>query len=114
MTETRARSRRLSARLVGAGLTIVLTSLPLAAAAADGAASPPQTLSSAIARAAATERLSASATAPAPAAQGATPDPTSRRFFKTPLGLAVIAIVGAGTAYAVYSAQNDRIHSTAR
>ena len=113
MTETRARLR-LPVRLIGAGLTIVLTSLPLAAAAADGAASPAQPLKSAIARAAATERLASTTTAPALAAQGATADPTSRRFFKTPLGLAVIAIVGAGTAYAVYSAQNDRIHSAAR
>ena len=38
----------------------------------------------------------------------------SPSFFRTPLGVAVIAIVGAGTAYALYSAQHDRIHSATR
>lgn len=36
----------------------------------------------------------------------------SGSFFKKPAGLLVIALVGAGTAYALYSASHDRIHST--
>jgi hypothetical protein len=36
----------------------------------------------------------------------------SGSFFKKPIGLLVIALVGAGTAYALYSASHDRIHSS--
>ncbi len=46
----------------------------------------------------------------------ATTDSTSRvgsgSFFKTPAGVAVLAIVAAGAGFAVYSASHDRIHST--
>jgi hypothetical protein len=36
----------------------------------------------------------------------------SGSFFKKPVGMLVIMVVGAGTAYALYSASHDRIHST--
>ena len=36
----------------------------------------------------------------------------SGSFFKKPIGLVVLMIVGAGTGYAIYSASHDRIHST--
>jgi hypothetical protein len=36
----------------------------------------------------------------------------SRSFFRTGPGMAVIAILAAGTGYAIYSARHDRIHST--
>ncbi len=36
----------------------------------------------------------------------------SKSFFRTGPGIAVIAILAAGTGYAVYSAKHDRIHST--
>jgi hypothetical protein len=114
MTDTRTVWRRTCARIVVAGMTIALASLPLAAAAADPA--PPSfDLKAAVAKAASSERLASSTTAPAQTAQqGTTMAPESKSFFKTPLGVAVIAIVGSGTAYAVYSAQHDRIHSTTR
>ena len=114
MTDTRSVWRRTYARVVAAGMTIALASAPLAAAAADPA--PPSiNLKAAVAKAASTERLASSTTAPAQTAQqGTAMAPESKSFFKTPLGIAVIAIVGSGTAYAVYSAQHDRIHSTTR
>lgn len=112
MREIRFGWRSERARVLAAGLMIVLVPWPLAAAEADRPA-PAITLKTAIAKAAATERLASSTAAAQPAAPAGVA-PESRRFFKTPLGVAVIAIVGAGTAYAIYSAQNDRIHSAAR
>jgi hypothetical protein len=38
----------------------------------------------------------------------------SGSFFKKPVGVAVLAIVGAGFGYMAYSMTNDRIHSVAR
>ena len=113
MTDTRCVWRRTYARVVGAGMTIALASAPLAAA--DPPASPTINLKAAIAKAASTERLAVNTTAAAQTAQqGTAMAPESKSFFKTPFGVAVIAIVGSGTAYAVYSAQHDRIHSEVR
>ena len=44
----------------------------------------------------------------------ATTDLRSGSFFKTKAGIAALLIVGAGTAYAIYSASNDRIKSSGR
>lgn len=41
-------------------------------------------------------------------------DLRSGSFFKTKAGIATLMIVGAGTAYAIYSASNDRIKSSGR
>jgi hypothetical protein len=113
MTDRRCVWRRTYARVVAAGMTIALASVPLAAAADP--ALPVIDLKAAVAKAASTERLVSGTTAPAQTAQqGTAMAPESKSFFKTPLGIAVIAIVGSGTAYAVYSAQHDRIHSTTR
>ena len=57
---------------------------------------------------------------PAPArvrarAQQATAEaPGTGSFFKSPAGIAIIAILGAGTGYAIYTSRNDRIHSVVR
>ena len=113
MTDTRSVWRRTCARVVAAGMTIALASVPLAAA--DPSAPPPINLKAAVAKAASTERLAPNTTARVQTAQQGTEiAPDSKSFFKTPLGIAVIAIVGSGTIYAVYSAQHDRIHSTTR
>ena len=112
MTDTRCVWRRTYARVVAAGMTIALASVPLAAA---DPAPPSINLKAAVAKAASTERLASNTTARVQTAQqGTAMAPESKSFFKTPLGIAVIAIVGSGTAYAVYSAQHDRIHSTTR
>ncbi len=52
--------------------------------------------------------------APAKAAkEQGTESPTgSTSFFRTGPGIAVLAILAAGTGYAIYSARHDRIHST--
>jgi hypothetical protein len=45
----------------------------------------------------------------------ATPDAKAQldsgSFFKTPAGLAIIAVVAAGAGYAIYSTRHDRINS---
>ena len=115
MTDTRSVWRRTYARVVAAGMTIALASVPLAAAAADSPAQPSINLNAAVAKAASTERLVSNTTARVQTAQqGTAMAPESKAFFKTPIGIAVIAVVGSGTVYAVYSAQHDRIHSAAR
>jgi hypothetical protein len=62
--------------------------------------------------------IAATTKAPARAAktQGADTkaQPGSTSFFRTPAGIAVLAIVGAGAGYAMYSASHDRIHSVVR
>lgn len=103
------------ARVVAAGVMIVLAPLPIAAAESNQPAPPSFDLRAAVQKIAVTERL---ASIPAPARDriqsGGATNVQSPSFFKTPLGLAVIAVVGTGAAYAVYSAQHDRIHSPAR
>jgi hypothetical protein len=49
--------------------------------------------------------------APAAQATAGAPATGSPAFFKTPVGVAVIAALGAGVGYALYSAQHDRVHS---
>jgi hypothetical protein len=56
---------------------------------------------------------------PAPArvrarAQDTATAPGQGSFFKTPAGVAVIAILAAGTGYAIYASRHDRIHSVVR
>jgi hypothetical protein len=113
VTDTRSVRRLTKARIVALGLTLALAPMPLAAAEPAPLAPPRVNLKAAVQKAAATTRLSTTA-APQAAQPAGTPDLQSPSFFKTPLGMAVIAVVGAGAAYAVYSTQHDRIHSTAR
>lgn len=40
------------------------------------------------------------------------PPPAKPAFFKTPAGIAVLAIIGAGTGYALYSAKHDKLPKT--
>lgn len=104
------------ARVVAVGVMIALAALPVAAGETSQPATPSVDLKAAIQKIAATERLASIPAAPARALMqsGGAPNLESPSFFKTPLGVAVIAIVGAGSAYAVYSAKHDRIHSAAR
>ena len=102
------------ARVVAAGVVIALAPLPVAAAETIQAATPSVDLRAAVRKIAATERLAPIPAAPLRDGMQAGSAPESKAFFKTPLGAAVIAIVGAGTAYALYSAKHDRIHSAAR
>jgi hypothetical protein len=100
-------------------LAIALTLVPLPLFAADpAAASPTQPLKTSISMHAkrdvlvTTAKQSASNTQSAKRAQ--TNDPHQPGFFRSPAGIACLAVIAAGTGYALYSASHDRIHSVAR
>jgi hypothetical protein len=109
VTDTPSAWRPTRARLVAIAAVLALAPMPLAAAEATPHTPPTIDLRAAVKKAAATTSLS-----PLRAQASNTPDLQSPSFFRTPLGIAVIAVVGSGAAYAVYSAHHDRIHSTAR
>lgn len=101
-------------------LAIAVTLLPLPLSAADPAtASVAQPLKTSIAMHAKREVLvtpakqSAATGKSAPRAQQ-TSDPHEAGFFRSPAGIACLAVLAAGTGYAIYSASHDRIHSVAR
>jgi hypothetical protein len=106
-------SRGALPRAVLLASSVALLSLPVAAA--DGAPTPKTpSLEASMARIVARDLRTAIA-APAvkaAAAQGA--DNSSPAFFKTRVGLVVAAVMVAGTGYALYSAQHDRIHSAGK
>ena len=102
-------------------LAIAVTLVPLPLAAAEKAApttAAAQPLRMSIAKHASREAL---VTSPKRASQSATQsraqrgsNPQSSGFFRSPAGIATLAVIAAGTGYALYSASNDRIHSVAR
>jgi hypothetical protein len=100
-----------------AALLVVAVSLvPLPLAAADHVAgAQAQPLKASIAKHAA----QAAVAAPKPAASRTqarhqTADPRTGGFFHSGAGIACMAVIAAGTGYAIYSASHDRIHSVAR
>lgn len=59
----------------------------------------------------------AGAVAPAAAngeAQGGAPGTESAAFFKSRVGVAVVAVLAVGVGYALYSSQHDRVHSAGK
>ncbi len=112
--------RRLAAGCLASSMFVIASASP--ARADSGSVSSPHTVQSTPIRASVENAIRTLAATPAPKARAAAatqdaasnPELQSPSFFRTPLGLAVIAVVGAGTAYAVYSAKHDRIHSPAR
>jgi hypothetical protein len=66
--------------------------------------------------AAESHRLDVGRAKPSASQSGQQSDPQLERgsFFKTPVGIAVLATLGVGVGYALYSSQNDRIRSTGR
>ena len=103
-----------------AAFAIAVTLFPLPLAAADAAATKPvQPLRTSIARHAARETLVSSPkraeqNAAQPRAQRNNPQSGAKSFFRSPAGIACLAVIGAGVGYALYSSSNDRIHSAAR
>jgi len=98
-------------------LAIAVTLVPLPLAAAEKAA-PAQPLRTSIAKHASREALvtspkRASQSAAQPRAQRSS-NPQGTGFFRSPAGIACLAVIAAGTGYALYSVSNDRIHSVAR
>ena len=100
-------------------LAIAVTLVPLPLMAADRAAAPPaHPLKTAIATHAAKEVLVSAPKhserrATETRAQNNNPQQGSS-FFRSPAGVACLAVIAAGTGYAIYSASHDRIHSVAR
>jgi hypothetical protein len=106
------RTWRLAARVLVLVMLVVAIPLPTLADDSNKPAAVPG-LNASIAKAAASGKVTLAQAKPAPA----TPDKAelgSTSFFKKPVGIAVLAIVGAGMGYMAYSMSNDRIHSVAR
>jgi hypothetical protein len=101
-------------------LAIAVTLVPLPLFAADSAAAAPaQPLKTSIAMHAKREALVTTATPAASNARRAARAQTTNTqqkpgFFRSPAGVACLAVIAAGTGYALYSASHDRIHSVAR
>jgi len=106
-----------------AAFAIAVTFLPLPLAAADQGTTPSaaQPLKTSIAKHAAREvlvsspkRADATGAAAQTRAQRSNPQSGGKSFFSSPAGIACLAVIGAGTGFALYSASHDRIHSVAR
>jgi hypothetical protein len=100
-------------------MLLAVTLIPLPALAADGSSQPVTkvpasriTLKQAVAHAAAETPLVA--TLDKRTNQQAGADKHSSGFFRTPAGIAALAVMAVGTGYAVYSAKHDRITSPAK
>ncbi len=124
-------SRRLSTQFLALAVIITLVPLPVLAGESTQPTPATQTLSATaakvVAREVAKDALQAAemgATALKPAAfatsgartaaraeQEGTPGARSGSFFKTGAGIAVMAVLGLGVGYALYSAKHDRVRS---
>lgn len=99
------------ALLLVAGVALI----PLPAMAADSARPPKtRTLEASMARIVARDLRTAAATPAAKVRPAQGNDKSSPSFFRTPAGVLVAAVMIAGTGYALYSAQHDRIHSAGK
>ena len=96
-----------------ASLVVIAALMPLPAAASDTATAPsPPTLKGSM------EKIVVRDVTTKPARKDVARDDrqgsstgSSPGFFKTKPGIIALAVMGAGVGYALYSAQNDRIHS---
>ena len=103
-------------RVLVAALILTATPLPTFAGEPPGppAPAPAPTLSELVKQAAAVTPIPpVRAQAQTGASAGRT-DFGSPSFFKKPVGIAVLCTLAAGVGYAIYSTQNDRIHSPAK
>jgi len=102
-------------------LAIVVTLVPLPLLAADQNQAPSrQPIKASIARHAAhdvlvsTAKPAARKTTEVRARQGTSTASQGSSFFRSPAGIACLAVIGVGTGYAIYSTRHDRIHSVVR
>jgi len=98
-------------------LALFVTALPMPAGADDGSqpsARPGLRASIASSATLAVSKAPAPATSRAQTTGDAKAPLESKSFFKTPAGAAVLAIFAAGTGYAIYSANHDRIRTVGR
>jgi hypothetical protein len=108
------RTRSWCGRMIRAATLVTIAALiPLPAAASDTATTPsPPTIRKSM------EKISVRDVAAKPVRKDVARDDrqgssagSSPGFFKTKPGIIALAVMGAGVGYALYSAQNDRIHS---
>jgi hypothetical protein len=96
-------------------LALGVALIPLPVAAGDTAASPKtRNLQASMARIVARDVGSTRPVAARRAEQGRVQGTQSATFFKTRTGAVIAAVMIAGTGYALYSAQHDRIHSAGK
>jgi hypothetical protein len=93
-------------------LALVVGAIPLPSMAGEPGKSVATPLRASIAKAAAANGAALEQAKPATAPNKS--DLGSTSFFKKPVGIAVLAIVGAGVGYMAYSMGHDRIHSVVR
>jgi hypothetical protein len=108
------RTRSWCGRMIRAATLVTIAALiPLPAAASDTATTPsPPTIRKSM------EKIGVRDVAAKPVRKDVARDDrqgssagSSPGFFKTKPGIIALAVMGAGVGYALYSAQNDRIHS---
>jgi hypothetical protein len=105
------RTWRLAGRALA--LALILAAIPLPCLAEDSnKPAPAPGLAASVAKAAASGRVTLEQAKPAAAPDRAELGSTS--FFKRPVGIVVLAMVGAGVGYMAYSMSNNRIHSVVR
>jgi hypothetical protein len=110
-----ARTRSVCASMVALAVTVVC-SLPQPAAAQSRSTASTTSAASPAAATRSLTTLSASSLALLQRSEQSaqTPTTSSRSFFKTPKGAAVLALLGAGFGYALYSRFHDEIKSPIR
>jgi len=101
-----------TARLVA--LAVVFTLCPMPALAGDGSQPEGKAPGIRASAAAIAVRHPLAASPRAAAQQAPTTGDRSGSFFKSPVGLVILATFAAGIGYALYSTQNDRITSPAK
>jgi len=107
-----------SMRVTALGCVVLTGSLLVPGTSAAEPVAPPRPTIKATAAAIAARQVAAFTEArvaqPQAPPTASNPDLESGSFFKTGIGVAVLAAFGAGVGYALYSASNDRIRSTGR
>jgi hypothetical protein len=98
---------------VALAVTVVLAPLPALAGEPSPPAKPPGLLAS-VAKLNPDDHLTATSRPAARNQQAGAADLRSPSFFKTPVGIAVLATLGIGAGYAIYSTQHDRVHSAGK
>jgi hypothetical protein len=101
---------RMAARVVV--LAMAVAAIPLPCLADEPGNPAPAPLAASVAKAAAANRGALAQAKPAAPADKTELGSTS--FFKKPVGIVVLAAVGAGIGYMAYSMSSDRIHSVVR
>ncbi|HSK10899.1 MAG TPA: hypothetical protein VK911_15060 [Vicinamibacterales bacterium] len=107
------RAWRPAVRVLAFAVALATVPLPAWAAGQEQAAQKPGIRAS-IDKAVASQPPAATQDTAVRAQAGNAPNLDSPSFFRTPVGVAVLAVIAVGSGYAIYSASNDRIKSPGR